>query len=158
MACANGVGWCKGVGGFGNLCTACQKGGVKPAGGVVAPSLPGFKMPVAKVVAMPALGGIPALPMGGAAAAVVVAPLVLGPPRQVTVYRGDTREPGELKKLGFELWGEAIANVSKVGGIANYILMKCRELKTGATFADFVRVGKDQGRPTISTSANQGCG
>ncbi|HEY1649628.1 MAG TPA: hypothetical protein VGF96_16720 [Terracidiphilus sp.] len=156
MACPNGKVWCKGPGGFGNICQDCQKMGVKPpAVGLPKPPLPLVKgasptLPTPAVRVKPVV----ALPTPS----VPIATETVGTGRSVVLYRGDSREPGVIKQVGFERWGESIANVSKVGGLANYIAGKCKELKNGKTFADFVRVSKNQGRPTISTSLNQGCG
>jgi hypothetical protein len=83
---------------------------------------------------------------------------VAGVGRSVVLYRGDSRDAGTIKQYGFELWGASIANVSKAGGIANYIGEMCKSRLNGKTVADFVRVSKNQDRPTVSTSFNEGCG
>lgn len=173
MPCPNGKAWCPGPGGFGNKCQPCQQtpasGGLHPplaTGGKTVPLPPppsprGVTPPpivkgVPPPLSMPALKVKTVIPLPDP-----VLPLPNAAPgvgRSVVLYRGDSREPGEIKRVGFERWGESIANVSKIGGIGNYIGEKCKELKNGATFADFVRVSKNQARPTISTSLNKGCG
>jgi hypothetical protein len=54
--------------------------------------------------------------------------------------------------------GAAIANLTRARGIANYFREICAEKRNGRTLADWVRAARDQSRPTISTSHNEGCG
>ena len=171
MPCPNGKAWCPGPTGFGNKCQPCQKQAASPSsGGLPQTSVP---MPTVKGVTTPSIpppivGKSVPLPQMPATKAktviplptpeVMATPVSVGVGRSVKVFRGDTRLPGEIKRVGFERWGESIANVSKAGGIAEYISKKCVELKNGASFADWVRATKDRGRPTISTAHNEGCG
>jgi hypothetical protein len=160
MACPNGKAWCPGPGGFGNKCQACQPTGSSTKGtGLPSPTIPPSKsvpLPTPTIVPIPPVKLKTVIPLP--VPDIVATTVTSSGGRSVVLYRGDSREPGEIKRVGFERWGESIANVSKAGGLANYIGEKCKELKNGKTFADFVRVSKNQGRPTISTSLNQGCG
>lgn len=76
-------------------------------------------------------------------------------------YRGDTREPEIIKRDGFDIWGEAKGNIMRAGGIVAWLqfnVYRNSQFKKGEDIADWVRVSKDRGRPTISTAKNAGCG
>jgi hypothetical protein len=166
MACVNGVKWCPGPAGFGNKCSKCNSSVSPLTGKGVAPLAvsPALKPLTSPQLAVPSAQRVPM-----AAPTVLLKPKVALPVPEVTtapakgavkvaLYRGDTREPGVIKRDGFELWGAAIANVSKAGGIANYLRTACNKYQNGASFADWVRATKDQDRPTISTAFTEDCG
>lgn len=76
----------------------------------------------------------------------------------LTLYRGDTREPGIIKFYGFQVWAEAMGNVRTAGGLGHYFRQICAQYKTGKTVADWIRVAKNRARPTISTATSEDCG
>jgi hypothetical protein len=164
MACPNGVRWCPGPTGFGNKCTHCSKPQTTGSGKTAAP-LPKVNVPHAYAVlpkpkvSVPTPEAILPISLVKVPTADTIVPVAAtGRAAKVLLFRGDTREPGVIKRDGFELWGEAIANVSKAKGIGNYLREACRKYRNGRTLADWVRAMKDQGRPTVSTSKNEGCG
>jgi hypothetical protein len=172
MPCPLNQPGCNGPEGSGKMCMFCRTHAPKTSGGgPPTPPLPPFKN-VSGPPTLPPLGkGVPlgkGLPLPKPV--VHLKPVVPLPVpdeilstepsggRSVVLYRGDSREPGEIKRFGFELWGEAIAKVTKEGGIANYIANMCRKCVNGKTVADFVRGSKNTARPTVSTSLDEGCG
>lgn len=76
----------------------------------------------------------------------------------LSLYRGDTREPGVIKFYGFQVWAEAVGNVRAAGGLGHYFRRICAEYKNGRTLADWIRVAKNRARPTISTANSDDCG
>lgn len=89
-------------------------------------------------------------------------------------YRGDTRdpkeiggskEPKEIKGVGFQLWPAAQQTLTNSKGIqgwlANWAFAMYHDTEGASgsrAFADYCRASKDRGRPTISTSLDDGCG
>jgi hypothetical protein len=171
---------CNGPDGSPTMCIFCKKSAAKlpAAAPAAAPKLPNLAPPLLGRSATPPLP-VPLAPLQPAARAgsvplpvpVAIPKMVVPVPvpaamipaaaaggRSLSLYRGDEREPGEIKRDGFDLWGESQAIAQRLGGIANYIGEKCKEFGDGASFADFVREAKNRARPTVSTSLNDGCG
>ena len=170
---------CNGPDGSATMCLFCKKSAPKlPPGAVpaAAPKLPSLSPPPLVRGATPPL---PLAPLqSGSRAGSVPLPVPVATPKMVvpvpvpaamvsaaatggrslSLYRGDEREPGDIKRDGFDLWGESQAIAQRMGGIANYIGEKCKEFGDGASFADFVREAKNRARPTVSSSLNDGCG
>lgn len=117
MACLAGKKGCPGPGG--DLCFTCRSLAKTSAATATQVKFPGIKAPEARPVPKDP-PHIIVLPTTGADGS-----------SKIALYRGDTRGPGNMKKHGFELWGAAIACVSKAGGMSNYLRAKCAELVDG---------------------------
>jgi len=76
---------------------------------------------------------------------------------RIIIFRGDTRDPGIIKRDGFALHGEGAAAVQGAGGVLPY-LQRTLKGKNGYDIQRWVIEGRNWGRPTISTAFDQGCG
>ncbi|HEY0063737.1 MAG TPA: hypothetical protein VGC21_16590 [Telluria sp.] len=74
-------------------------------------------------------------------------------------YRGDNRVPEVIKRDGFDFFNDAKVEVDRAGTIYNYLNLNIlNKFETFEDFRQWVIVGKNRARPTISTALNADCG